>query len=305
MAWENVEHGTLLFNANNIATALSFAGSIFMIYHCLKTSAPRSVTMKLILSIAIADFLYSISNLMSAFQGPSGVTPFCYLEAGIRAFTYVLSIFFASCLGILCYKTVVKGMDFNQELFFKRSLYVGVVYCALQLILPAFSKDISYTNGDLFCYITYTAGVDKKTKLLVRTIYEAFPIMSAVIITLGSYFITVRKIRQLPEEIIAAMDLNINKLFWYPAVLLITFVPSVADNFGAIFLDAKIPVAFKLLHLLMTHAIGFTNGIVYGIQRKLYQHEVPTDKHVQLIEGFEDSNTSLMDELERAGGAAI
>ena len=136
MVWTNGEHIQLLYNANNIATALSFGGSIFMIYHCLRTPQPRTVTVTLILSIGVADFLYSISNLMSAFQdaGPK-VSPLCYAEAALRAFSYVLSIFFASCLGILCYKTVVKGLDFNQDAFFKRSLIVGVIYCTAQTLL--------------------------------------------------------------------------------------------------------------------------------------------------------------------------
>ncbi len=174
-------------------------------------------------------------------------------------------------------------------------------------IRPAFSDNISYTNGEAFCYITFTAGVPKRTKLMVRVIYEAFPILSAVAITLGSYFATIKKIKELPEEVLETMDVSIYKLFWYPAVLLITFVPSFADNFGAIYFETTLPVGFKLLHLLMTHAIGFTNAVVYGIQRKLHHREAPLEKNVQMLAPFDDTshNSSIVDELERAGGVTI
>lgn len=136
MVWNDVENGGLLRNANNIATYLSFSGSIFMMYHCLRTPAPRSVSVKLILYIATADFIYSVANLMSAYEdlGPK-VSTFCYIEAFLRAFSHVMSIFFATCLAIVCYKTLAKGMRFDQELFFKRFTWLGVIFCTLQVSL--------------------------------------------------------------------------------------------------------------------------------------------------------------------------
>ena len=136
MVWNNVEQASLLRNVNNIATGLSFIGSIFIMYQCLRTPSPRSVTTKLILSIGIADFIYSIANLMSSYEdlGPT-VSTLCSAEATLRSFSFLLSIFFASCLGIICYKTLSRGPNFEQERFFERSLYVGVLYCTVQVLM--------------------------------------------------------------------------------------------------------------------------------------------------------------------------
>ncbi len=136
MVWNDTEHADLFRNVNNIATGLSFVGSIFIMYQCLRTPSPRSVTIKLILSIAVADFIYSIANLMSSFEdlGPI-VSTLCSTEATLRSFSFLLSIFFASCLGIVCYKTLSRGPHFDQETFFKRSLYIGVIYCTIQVLL--------------------------------------------------------------------------------------------------------------------------------------------------------------------------
>jgi len=309
MVWNDVHHGDLLKNTNTLATGLSFAGSIFMIYHCLRVPSRNSVTVKLILSIALADFIYSIANLMSAYEdkGPQ-VSAFCKAEAVLRAFSHVMSIFFASSLSVICYKSVSRGRAFDQEQFFKISSLIGALYCLLQIILPAFVKEVSFVNGDILCNVTYTSGVSRNTKLIVRLGYEAFPIVSSLLITLGSYLLTIRKIRELPEEVLSSMDLQTHKLFWYPAVLLITFVPSALDNFGAIYFGSDVRVEIKLLHLFFTHSIGFTNAIVYGIQRRLHKGQDYRQKSVQLLSSYyhrESDTLSVRNELEKAGDISI
>ncbi len=167
--------------------------------------------------------------------------------------------------------------------------------------------DISYTNGELLCNVTYTAGVSKKIKLLVRLGYEAFPICSALFITLGSYLLAIKKIRQLPEEVLETMDISMYKLFWYPAVLLITFAPSFADNFGAIYFEKSLPVELKLLHLLITHSIGFTNVIVYGVQRRI-NRKIKLKNKGRLLGSFQRDSRyygSVRTELQKAGDVSI
>ena len=171
------------------------------------------------------------------------------------------------------------------------------------IIRPAFVDDIRYTNGDIYCFITYKQGVSKGEKLFIRLIYEGLPIFLGLFISAGAYFATIRRLRSLPGMVLAGIDINLNKLFWYPGVMLIAVVPSVLDNFGAIILDAKVPVYLKAIHLLMTHGIGFLNALVYGIQRKLYKiHHSKPQVDLEELEGSftDESNTSITHELTRA-----
>jgi len=90
-------------------------------------------------------------------------------------------------------------------------------------------------------------------------------------VTCIGYVLTVRKIKSIPEEILDNMHVAIYKLYWYPALLFMTFLPSTIDNFISAYWGKHNIFEIKAFHLLMTHSIGFTNAIVYGIQRRLYE----------------------------------
>jgi len=297
----NVQGADLLKTLNGIAASLSFFGSFFMCYFCLRIR-PRTVSLKFILSIAIADVFFSIANLMSEFEYPSsnGVNLFCGIEAFIRAGSYVLSVFFASCIAVLCYKTSALTIKFDQETCFRSALYIGGIIVLILAILPAVVNPIAYTNGDIYCYITYASDVTSiSTKLIVRMIYEGIPILAGVLITLIGYILTIRKIKKLPPEILEELDISIYKLFWYPALLFVTFVPSILDNYAAIYTGSAVSLSVKALHLSITHLIGFTNAILYGIQRKLY-HTKHKEPNIDLSQASSRRSTSMQGDLLKA-----
>jgi len=125
MVWgPNIEGVHFLYGLNLVTTTLSLGGSIFISYYCFKAPSPRSAALKLLLGIGISDFFYSISNLLSAFQNEEN-GPLCHIEAFIRQFSFILSIFWATCIAILCYQTTKTEKLFNQERFFRRMSYIG------------------------------------------------------------------------------------------------------------------------------------------------------------------------------------
>jgi len=132
MVWVDVENGPLLYKLNLIATGLSLLGSIAMIYFGFKTKV-KSIALKLILAIALSDFLYSIANLMTAFEDDyNGLL--CHADAVLREFSFTFSIFWVTCTAILCYKTS-KTWRFDQELFFKKAFVIGALFCLVLISL--------------------------------------------------------------------------------------------------------------------------------------------------------------------------
>jgi len=132
MVWgPNLEHAARLYNINIFATTLSVVGSLFMCFCCIKAPSPRNVSLKLISVIAASDLVYSITNILSAFQDPdsSVVSPLCVVEGFLRFWTFEFSLFFASCISILCYKTCSFNTTFNQEAFFKKCVSIGTLLC--------------------------------------------------------------------------------------------------------------------------------------------------------------------------------
>ena len=136
MVWgPKVVDADLLKILNLVAAVLSLSGSSYMIYSGLKVASPKPALLKLILTTAIADFIYSISNLMSTFQTESTVDTMCYIEAGVRACSFVMSVFYVTCISVLCYKSLMPRNTFNQNLFFRRVLILGFIICCYLITL--------------------------------------------------------------------------------------------------------------------------------------------------------------------------
>ncbi len=97
------------------------------------------------------------------------------------------------------------------------------------------------------------------------------PIIIGFLITLFGYILAIRNVKNASKDLMDHLEVNINKLLWYPALMFFTFMPGLIDNIVMLYLDAETPLFFLIIHLIMTHSIGFTNALVYGLQRGLYQ----------------------------------
>jgi len=305
MVWgPNVENAALLYKINFIVSSLSLCGSLCMTYFCFRLPSPKSVFLKFLIGIALADILYSIVNFMSIFERDT-MDRLCFVESILRIWAKESSLFFAACIALLCYKTSRYSRKFDQNKFFTRSLFLGAVLCTLLTSAPLYLKKmVAYTNGDLFCYITYVPEASLPVKIGVRLIYEGILVLSGVWITTYGYFRTVKYVRRFSYEAVTHMDLNMHKLFWYPVLIFVTFMPSVIDNFAQIFYKKPI-LSLQIMHLCLTHSIGLTNAIVYGLQRRLYVNSRDSAEEASKPSSRTSRNYSMSsteNELVRANG---
>jgi len=127
MAWQlETKTGLFLYISNLAVTILSLCGSLWTCYFCIKAGSGKNTSLKFIVAITCADLLYSLTNLMSAFESPSWEY-LCYFEGLVREFSLQLTLFFSSCLAILCYKVTKFGTEFDQEKFFRNSLILAAI----------------------------------------------------------------------------------------------------------------------------------------------------------------------------------
>jgi len=115
---------SLFYWCNLIPSIISTIASFWMSYRCLKTPAPRSTALKLILAIGISDLLYSICNLMSSLNFESQDV-LCKIEGFLREFSAMLTIFFSTATAILCYLDTTIGASFQQRGFFRKSFLIS------------------------------------------------------------------------------------------------------------------------------------------------------------------------------------
>ena len=125
---------TLLIVLNIIATTLSLIGSLWMILVCIGGRAKFTIALAFILAIGFSDFFYSISNIMAAF-GTQQEDTLCRTEGVIRETFLFLSLYFATCTAILCYRDTKYGPSFHPRIFFAKTMAIGIAL-ALCISIP-------------------------------------------------------------------------------------------------------------------------------------------------------------------------
>lgn len=113
-------------------------------------------------------------------------------------------------------------------------------------------------------------------------------ILTCLIITIVGYTKAIRSVKELPPELLKSLNIKVYSLIWYPIILFVTFFPIFFAN-AVMGSYNSLGGAFVIgiFGMGVTHAIGFTNALVYGWQRRLsdkYEHLEPTTASLQSID---------------------
>ena len=127
LASQNTE--PVLYYVNYIASILSLFGSLTLIYFCYKDPNENTI-LKLIFGIALADFIYSIANIMSQFESDE-MSSLCQIEATLRVFSFNLGLCMTTSIAIFCHRAIKEGSEFNQTRFLR---YVSIFSVSYGLI---------------------------------------------------------------------------------------------------------------------------------------------------------------------------
>jgi len=133
-----------------------------------------------------------------------------------------------------------------------------------------FSSNIAVEQEDTNCYLKVAEGTSDSTRFIVQTIYIVAPMIICLVIIFASYVATFLQIRSLDESVAEGMKVKPYRLFWYPAIVLMMFVPRLIDN-GVKHLNNNQSVfIFKLIHIIAAHSVGLANAFVFGAQMRSY-----------------------------------
>ncbi len=104
-------------------STLSLVGSSVLILYC-SMKRNKTISCRLnIICLGIADFFFSLSNLLSFAEKPNSlVDNFCILEATIRLWSWHLSLIFATSIAVSSYlKASLSPLD--EKITFQKILY--------------------------------------------------------------------------------------------------------------------------------------------------------------------------------------
>jgi len=147
-------------------------------------------------------------------------------------------------------------------------------------------KYIEIQQGPLSCQIAWTESTTLTERIVFLILYEGIAITLGSILTFRAYIHVIREIKSLPKELISSLNIKAYSLLWYPAVLFGSFLPCMIASFYRVIRpdDEEVPSWVIGLHIVMPHSIGFTNALVYVIQRKLYANTFSKEEERKTIE---------------------
>ena len=262
---------------NLVASVPSLIAALVMFYLCLKKYILQYIH-KLIFALAIADIIYSSSNIMTVFRYPAdGIL--CKLEASARYFSSGLILWLATSISVLHYKIITQLQTFRKTRFIVVSLTLGVLLNVCLALEYAYillyhltyytfrpvlvSQIFAYQRFGTTCYVSFGENENGEADLINFVLYYGLFIFGGCLTTLLSYLLTMKKIRTEADN---NEDLKTNRLLLYPVVLFITSLPPVINKLLNM-MDYNLMLPTTAI-MLITHSIGFWNA-VFMISQKV------------------------------------
>ena len=117
-----------LYIVNEVVSLFSLLGSFLMAFFIIRNKE-KTIILYFILAIAVSDFFYSISNLLSILETKTS-SHLCHLEAFTRQFFFALSIMMTSSISILCYRLIIQNKSAKQYSFFWVVMLISIIFSA-------------------------------------------------------------------------------------------------------------------------------------------------------------------------------
>jgi len=268
-----------------IASGLSLISSLVLFYLCLRVPSPKTTSVKFILALAVADFFYSLSNILSNFliNGSSDNT-LCFIQGAMRHSSFILSVFFSAGVARVSYLSALPKEHSRLSTYFIITVCCGLVmfvviptirYSLLFILLISkyspliFRNTVHYYYHLLDCSLKLTYPSSKFHAAGFYLLISGFPICVSLILIIQGYILTIKKTKALPESLLDRLGFNPSSLLIYPVVINVTLLPSVIDNIGAAF-SFPPSVWMIVLEIGISHSIGLINAVMYVKLRGLY-----------------------------------
>jgi hypothetical protein len=117
---------------NLIAATLSFLGCCFVF---LKICSSKQITfsLRLALYLAIADFVFTLSNFITPFSQDNSTV--CFIEAIVREFSIVFMIYWSVAISFLSYLSMVNPKKYAKASLIHKGVLMGLIWAIIVSIL--------------------------------------------------------------------------------------------------------------------------------------------------------------------------
>lgn len=254
-----------LTKINVFASALSFAGSGFIVLCYLLFKELRKFSFQLVFYLSLSDLLCSFFNLL----GDPGKGMLCYVQGYSTQFFSVASFLWTTTIAFTLHRTVVKHKTDVEELGPIFHLYVWGTSLILA-IAPSIGND--YGQAGAWCWVQNETKAGKVLRFL--TFYV--PLWGAILFNGIIYFQVIRMLsyatrmaaemsdRQRQVEVRADVK-AMNRWGYYPLILIGSWTFGTVNRIHAFVSPNEQLFWLYCLDVGTAALMGLFNSIAYGL----------------------------------------
>uniref|UniRef100_A0A0D6R682 G-protein coupled receptors family 2 profile 2 domain-containing protein n=1 Tax=Araucaria cunninghamii TaxID=56994 RepID=A0A0D6R682_ARACU len=270
------EQKHILTVVNVGASALSLAGSAFIVLCYLQFKELRKFSFKLVFYLALSDMFCSFFNIL----GDPAKGFFCYAQGYSTHFFCVASFLWTTTIAFTLHRTVVRHKTDVEELGSIFHLYVWGTSLVM-IIIPSIGD--GYGQTGVWCWVQTTAKAGKVLQFI--TFYA--PLWGAILFNGFTYFQVIRMLnnatrmaagmsdRQLQVD--ARVDKALNRWGYYPLILIGSWTFATLNRIHD-FIDPRHKIFWlSFLDVGTAALMGLFNSIAYGLNasvRRTLQEKV-------------------------------
>eukprot|EP00270_Netrium_digitus_P019582 TRINITY_DN7753_c0_g1_i4.p1 TRINITY_DN7753_c0_g1~~TRINITY_DN7753_c0_g1_i4.p1 ORF type:complete len:303 (-),score=44.91 TRINITY_DN7753_c0_g1_i4:53-961(-) len=250
------------------ASALSFAGSFFIVLCFLLFRQLQTFSFRLVFYLSLSDMLCSLFNLL----GDPGEGVLCYLQGYATQFFWVASFLWTTTIAFTLHRTVVRHKADVQELGPYFHAYVWGTAVAMSVI-PMLGTD--YGPAGAWCWVQNETMAGKVLRFL--TFYV--PLWGAILFNGYVYFQVIRMLSNATRMAANVMERNrqqsnavsgskvsmaMNRWGYYPLILIASWMCGTINKIHN-FVEPHRPLFWLYcLHIATSALMGLFNSIAYG-----------------------------------------
>jgi len=225
----------------------SLAGSLFIIIAFLTIPKLHNFAFRLVFFMAICEFLHALGGALGGSFDDDGNSGTCRFQGFLIQFGSLSSIMWVVVISYCIKQVVINRNAYVEEELWYYHIYVWTSTIILS-VLP-FSTD-SYGPASGWCWIS-----KEDTGIVWRFVSFYVPLWIAGAWILWIYYRTIRQLEN-------SMQVVLNRMKYYPMVLLITYFFATVNRIAQIFTEPIFVLA--CLHYFFSTLAGFFNCVVYG-----------------------------------------
>eukprot|EP01084_Bolivina_argentea_P308792 534046_1 len=267
------------------AYILSIMGSSFIIINFISFSELRTFSFKLVFFIAISDLIRAIAMIIPAYYDDNLNKYLCWIQsimgntAGLSTTLWNASV--AHSIRYVFTSRKIYTTKQTNRLFYKY-LIINLTLTIILSIPPIFplNKNHAYALAGSWCWIKDEGKYDSAVRIISQ--YDVQIICGLYIIYVYWHFM--RKLFNSTSS--RSVSSLIQRLKWYPLVLLITYVPGIVNRFSQIFNsthNAKYELTF--FQYASLSVCGFLDSLIYAwtkpVKEKYKQLCKPWPRHME------------------------